>query len=138
LARRIDVMNHALGRLVPRGIRMLEEREQTLTLKLTGRRSSAKFGQRGINVDQFNCSRACLSLFIAWRGNDQRHAASEIEHSELRPQSFMIAQVIAVITEEDDDCVVPKLLSIENVQQNADLCIHESNTSIVGGHRLGP
>jgi len=43
----------------------------------------------------------------------------------------MLAQVIAVIAMKDNDRVVPQLKSVERLQQDADLGIHEADRGVI-------
>jgi hypothetical protein len=70
------------------------------------------------------------------RRNEQRDARGLFKGSQLRPQSFMVAEVVAVIAEEHDDRVVPELQAIERFEQHTDLRVHEGGACVVGGHRF--
>ena len=101
--------------------------------------SAGRTARRASETDRA-ARRATSCVLPAWsssgRGDDQRHAGVELEVRGLGPQA-VLAEVVAVVADEDDDVRSARPLLVERVQHLADLGVHVADVGKVAVAHLG-
>ena len=93
---------------------------------------SCQVGKGGVNINQFNHRfRSGPTFGKTGRTDDEGHLRSDVKKGDLTPDE-MIAQVVAMIRSKNDNGVVPEILFLETIQDQAELSIDEAYTGMIG------
>jgi hypothetical protein len=126
---------HGVRRLLDRTRWIVQQRAQIDTVKPTAARQATLRDKCWIEIEQFNNLVACLATRShTRRPNDQRHASRFFKKRHLVPKSSVLAQVVSMVAEKHDNCVVPQLKVIDRFQKQRELCVHKRSAGIVGGN----
>src|SRR5215510_10576942 len=135
-ARSLTALNLCVGGLFPGAPRRIEQRDEAAALEMRGRGQAAQLHERWIDVQELDQARAALASGFRTRcSDDQRRAGRQFKQGVLVPPAAL-AQVIAVIAEEDDDRRVGQLKAVERVEHFAHLRVGERDAGVVSAHEL--
>ena len=124
------------GGSLPGAVGIAKQRTKARSFEVARRRQAVQVGEGGIKVHQLDQAwrgRACLGTRC---GDDQGDSHSLLEERHLVMESAVLSVVVSVVGVEDDDRLVPELETVERIEQQADLRVHEADAREVGcGHR---
>lgn len=125
------------GRVFDTGVRITQNGPQAGSSAGVWHFQAAEVSDRGIYIDELDQRLRRLTTFHAWRGDDEWCTAAALKERVLVPP-LSLAGVITVVTNEDDDRLVPKLMFVERIEHTSKLRIHETGASAVSAEQLSP
>lgn len=96
---------------------------------------SGEFAEGGEEVDEFGDGFATLIFGEAGRGDDEGDVGGDLVGGVLTPFA-VVAEVVAVVSPEDDDGVLGEAGVIEGFHEAADLGVHEADGGAVAVDEL--
>ena len=120
-------INLRVGGVIPEGVGTFQHRAEALALGALVGTEAAEVGDGGIKVDEFSDTLGGPSVGgITWVADDERHAGRVFVERTLLPEA-VLAEVVAVVADEDDDGVLIQALLLELGQHQAELGVHEGH-----------
>ncbi len=108
-----------------------------MSLYFLGRWNIGEFGEGGVDIDEFNDPSTWLTISIdIGCPNNQRGFSSLFKKSSLLPDTIVFAQVVAMVTPENDNGIVRQVELIEGVKYSANLGVDKGNACIIRLHCL--